>query len=102
MRYEEKSQEEPVLVITKDGQKGKNSITRTEICEQGLIPTSAVYKQTKKVELENDNCDKITVERLDDNQTSCTMDIQTYSRRCYSYFSCSNTRCHISLRILFS
>ena len=41
-----------------------------------MIPTSAVYKQTKKIELENEHCEKIVVERLDDNQTSCTWPVR--------------------------
>ena len=75
LRDEKKAQEVPVIVVTKDGQfqEKVTHISRTKLCEQGgLIPTSAVYKQTRKMELENENCDKITVERLDDNQTSCT------------------------------
>ena len=75
-RDENKGREDPVLVITKDGQKEKPQISRTQICNQGIIPASAVYKETKKIELENDNCDNITIERLDDSETSCTWPVR--------------------------
>lgn len=60
--------EKPALLITKDGQDVSGTrVSRTKICEEGLIPTSSVYKQTQKVTLENDGIDKITVERMEEN-----------------------------------
>ena len=41
--------------------------TRAKICDEGLIPTSNVYKQTQKVTIEykeNDKLQNITVERM--------------------------------------
>ena len=76
LRDQERDQDAPVLVITKDGRMRDTQISRTKVCEQGLIPTSAVYKQTKKIMLENEHFGNITVERLDVNQNCNTWPVK--------------------------
>lgn len=68
---DKKATEKPVLQITKDEHVQTISYTkhpRTKICEDGLIPTSAIYKQTQKVTLESDGVETITVERIEESQ----------------------------------
>jgi hypothetical protein len=56
------------LQITNNGEDEFNSVSRTKVCEL-LIPTSSIYKQAQKSNtLENNELDKITVERIEENQ----------------------------------
>ena len=71
-RNEHKALQKPVLLITKSGEdesaSGTARVSRTKLCEEGMIPSSSVYKQTQKVTLENNDLDKIVIERVEENE----------------------------------
>ena len=75
LTWNNEGSEKPILLITKDGKLESTSsaeATKTKTCKEGSVPTSPVFKQTQKVILENDGIEKITVERIEENNQEQT------------------------------